>query len=206
LKPNPACHVSPIRRADRSKRDPRRPDESKPCTVRVAKPSVPGCGSPVRVVRDMERLIGVFGAGWQNRRRLPRALVVGAVHLLLALAVVCGPVQAGARYFYCEALGLSASDPCAASGHSASPCPFQSIEPLSVDCCSVITLPSMPRGASVDESRVPPARFVAILPAREFSRPMAGAVVAGFVRGVQRCERPPRPGGDLRTQLMVYLT
>jgi hypothetical protein len=132
--------------------------------------------------------------------------VLGAVHLLLALAMISGTLQAGARYFYCEALGLSASDPCLARAHSGNPCPFQSIERQSIDCCSVITLPSIPQGASADEHKVPPASFVAILPASEYARSPVGTLADGFARGVQRWERPPRPGGDLRTQLMVFLT
>jgi hypothetical protein len=147
----------------------------------------------------------VFGAGWPIRKGLPRAFAVGAVQLLLALAVVCGTLQAGSRYFYCEAFGLSASDPCAARTTSGSACPFQSIERQSPDCCSVITLPSMPEGASPDEPRVPPAIIVAILPAREYVRPMAGLFADGFAPAVSRWERPPRPGGELRTQLMVFL-
>lgn len=147
----------------------------------------------------------MFGAGWRLRRRLPRALVVGLVQLLLALAVVCGTLQAGSRYFYCEAFGLSASDPCAARATSGSACPFQSIERQSLDCCSVITLPSMPEGTSPNEPSVSPASIVAILPAREYVGSPAGLFPAGFARAVQRWERPPRPGGEVRTQLMVFL-
>jgi hypothetical protein len=147
----------------------------------------------------------VFGADWRNRGRLPQAFV-GVVHLLVALAVVCGTVQAGARYYYCEAFGLSASDPCAPAVHSGSTCPHPSIERQSIDCCSLITLPSIPRGASVDEPDVLPATLTAILPAREYARPLALPIAAGFARGVQRWERPSRPGGELRTQLMVFLT
>ena len=148
----------------------------------------------------------MFGPGWRKRRRLPQALVVGVVHLLFALAVVCGTVQAGARYFYCEALGLSASDPCSARAQAGGTCPLPSIDRQSIDCCLVITLPSMPCGASVDEPDILPAALTAILPAREYARPLALPIATGFTRGVQRWERPPRPGGDLRTQLMVFLT
>jgi hypothetical protein len=148
----------------------------------------------------------VFGAARRARRKLRQVLVVGAAHLWLALAVLAAPVQAGARYFYCEAFGLSASDPCSAGARSGHPCPFKSIEPQSIDCCSVITLPSIPKGASTQEHEVPPARIVAILAAREYARSASGPVVRGFAQGVQRWERPPRPGGDLHTQLMVFLT
>jgi hypothetical protein len=148
----------------------------------------------------------VFGAARRARRKLPHGLVVGAARLWLALAIMAGPVQAGARYFYCEALGLSVSDPCSAAARSGHPCPFESIERQSIDCCSVITLPSIPEGASAEEHAVPPARIVAILGAGEYARSPSGTVAGGFAQGVQRWKRPPRPGGDLRTQLMVSLT
>lgn len=138
--------------------------------------------------------------------RLPRALVARVVHVFLALAIVCGTFQAGARYFYCEAVGLSASDPCVARAHAGNVCPLPAMDRQSIDCCSVITLPSMPRGASVDEHKVLPAGLIAILPACEYARPLARTTTDGFPRAVQRWERPPRPGGDLRMQLMVFLT
>jgi hypothetical protein len=149
----------------------------------------------------------VFGAARRTRRKLARVLVVGAAHLWLAVAIIAGPVQAGARYFYCEAFGLSASDPCSAGAQSGHPCPFESLERQSLDCCSVITLSSIPEGASTEEHEVPPARIVAILAAGEYARSPSGSTAArGFAHGVQRWKRPPRPGGDLRTQLMVFLT
>jgi hypothetical protein len=83
---------------------------------------------------------------------------------------------------------------------------LQSIERQSLDCCSVITLPSMPEAARTEEQSVPPASIVAILPAREYVRTMARLFADGFAPAVSRWERPPRPGGELRTQLMVFLT
>lgn len=148
----------------------------------------------------------VLAAGWQVRRRPRRALVAATVHLLLALAVVCGTLHAGTRYFYCEALGLSTSDPCSARAHSGNPCPLQSIERQSIDCCSVLTLTSMPEGASATKENVPPAGLVAVLAVHRDVLSAAGGIADRFARGVQRWERPPRPGGDLRARLMVFLT
>jgi hypothetical protein len=149
----------------------------------------------------------VFGPTRRIRRRLPRAIVLGAVHIVLALAVICGSLQAGARYFYCEALGLSTSDPCcSAPAHSGHDCPVQAIERASVDCCSILTLPSMPRAASADKHGVPPAGLTAILAVEEYARAPVRPAFAGFARGVQRWEGPPRPGGDPRLQTMVFLT
>jgi hypothetical protein len=82
---------------------------------------------------------------------------------------------------------------------------LQSVERQSFDCCSVITLPSMPQGASVDEVNIAPASVIAILPAREYGGQRTGTVADGFARGMERWERPPRSGGDLRAQLMVFL-
>lgn len=148
----------------------------------------------------------MFRAAGRARRKLPRVLFIGAAHLWLALAILAGPVQAGARYFYCEAFGLSASDPCSGGAPLGHACPFKSMERQAIDCCTVITLPSIPEGASAEEHEVPPARIVAIVAAREYARSPSGTVAGGFAQGVQRWKRPPRPGGDLRTQLMVFLT
>jgi hypothetical protein len=129
------------------------------------------------------------------------------VHIVLALAVICGSLQAGARYFYCEALGLSTSDPCgSAPAQAGYECQLQAMERPSVDCCSIIRLPSMPQAASTDKHSVPPAGLVAILGVEEYARSPLGTPFAGFARGVQRWERPPRPGGDPRLQSMVFLT
>ena len=147
----------------------------------------------------------MFGAGWRPGG-LPRGLVLAATRLLLALAVICGAVQSGARYFYCDALGLSSSDPCAASAQGGGGCPFESVERQSVDCCSLLTLPSMPDGARAHERSVAPAGVVALLPASEYMCPRLPLRVEGFARAALRIERPPRPGGELRTQLMVFLT
>jgi hypothetical protein len=147
----------------------------------------------------------VFGAGWRTRG-VPRALVLGAARLVLALAVICGAVQSGARYFYCEALGLSTSDPCAASARGGGGCPLESVGPQSIDCCAIITLPAVPEGARAREQTVAPAGVVALLPASEYVGPNSLLRVDGFAQTALRVERPPRPGGELRTQLMVFLT
>ena len=147
----------------------------------------------------------MFRAGWRIRG-LPRTVILGAARLLLALAVVCGAAQSGARYFYCEALGLSTSDPCAAGARAAEPCPFTSVKAQSIDCCSIITMPSMPDGARAQEQTVPAAGFVMLLPAREYRGHASPLGADAFSRRAFRWERPPRPGGERRAQLMVFLT
>lgn len=148
----------------------------------------------------------MLGAGWRTRR-LARAILVGAARLLLAFAVLCGTVQAGARYFYCEGFGLSASDPCAANARvGGDTCPFNSVDRQSIDCCTVITLPSTPDGARAREHAVPPAAVVATMPAGQYASGPAEAAERGFAWRAEQLQRPPRPSGELRAQLMVFLT
>ena len=147
----------------------------------------------------------MFGADWRPRG-LPRALVLAAVRLFVALAVICGTAQSGARYFYCEALGVSSSDPCAVGARADESCPFKSVERSPIDCCSILTLPSVPEGARAHEQTVAPAGVVALLSANEYMGPPSLFRVESSARSALRIERPPRPGGELRTQLMVFLT
>jgi hypothetical protein len=125
---------------------------------------------------------------------------------LVAVAVLFGIVQARARYFYCESLGLSATDPCAHQARQQPPCPLASFDRARFDCCEVITMPSMPEGARSVEPIVASASVVAILP------PALGTIES--VRGGggpvawegERWRGPPRASRDRRAQLMVFLT
>jgi len=150
-------------------------------------------------------VIRVFGAKWRTRW-LPHALVFGVVRLFLALAVLFGTVQAGARYFYCEGVGFSASDPCSARAHGGDSCPLGSVERPSTDCCAVITIPSMPDGARAHEQAVHPAGVVAVMPAGQYASGHAGVGEKGFARRAERWQKAQRPSGELRAQLMVFLT
>jgi hypothetical protein len=148
----------------------------------------------------------VFGAGWSTRG-LARRLVLEAAHLLVALAVVFGPLQSGARYFYCEALGeLSVSDPCGPHARGSDSCPFESVQRQSVDCCSVIKLPLLPSGAQSPEHTVPAACVSAVLAALDYAGTPQSQGADDFARRSKRWARPPRPGGELRARLMVFLT
>jgi hypothetical protein len=139
-------------------------------------------------------------------RILPRAAIARAACLLVAVAVLFGVVHAGARYFYCEGLGLSTTDPCAQVAADRAPCPLASFERAPFDCCQVITMPSMPEGARSIAPTVPAAGVVAILPA-------APAVVESpgrpSVRGAREGERwraPPKSARERRAQLKIFLT
>jgi hypothetical protein len=127
------------------------------------------------------------------------------VRLLVAVAVLVGPLQSGARYFYCEGLGLLASDPCARATGDGPRCPPQSLERLHDDCCQHITMPTVPDGARVDQPRVAPAGFVAVVAAADY----VGTGVQtdpGRRFDERRVRRPPRPSEQRRAQLMVFLT
>jgi hypothetical protein len=148
----------------------------------------------------------LFGATLRSRR-LPRALLRRVVGFLLALAVLGGMGQAGVRYFYCEGLGLSMSDPCAAGARGEDPpCPLTTVDRPSSDCCTVVTLPSMPDSARVSEHSVQPASVVAVVPAAQLTGDLTQADARSFTRAAIRWRAPPRPPGELRAQLMVFLT
>ena len=138
-------------------------------------------------------------------RFLPRAAIARAWCLLVAVAVLFGLVHAGARYFYCEGLGLSTTDPCVQVTGDRAPCPLASFERAPFDCCQVITMPSMPEGARSVEPPVPAAGVVAMVP------PAVGVVEppSGSLRVAWEGERwrgPPRSANERRAQLMVFLT
>jgi hypothetical protein len=127
------------------------------------------------------------------------------VRLIVAVTLFFGPLQSGARYFYCESLGLLASDPCATAERKASDCPLQSLERVPVDCCERITLPTTPEGARADEHTIPPTYLVAIVAATEY-RGEGSRIDPGRRFEGERLRRPPRPPEQRRAQLMVFLT
>jgi hypothetical protein len=150
-------------------------------------------------------VIRLLGECYRNRRRL-RALVFGAARLVLALAVFFGAVQAGARYFYCEGVGLSASDPCAGRAHGDGRCPFNSVDRQSIDCCTVIAMPAMPDGARACEHAVHPAGVSALMPVGQYTSGQLGLGETTLTQRARRWQKPPRPAAELRAQLMVFLT
>jgi hypothetical protein len=137
--------------------------------------------------------------------RIPHRSAIARVWcLVVAVAVLFGVAHAGSRYFYCESLGLSMTDPCAHEARQAA-CPLPSIDRAPFDCCQVITMPSMPEGARAVEPTIPSASVVAILP------PVSGAVEASRASARvawegERWRGPPRASRERRAQLMVFLT
>jgi hypothetical protein len=142
-----------------------------------------------------------------RRRRVPlRAALAKVSSLLVAVAVLLGVVHAGARYFYCEGLGLSTTDPCLQAATHTSPCPSGAFDRPELDCCRVITMPSMPEGARSIVPVAAPAGFVAVLPPvqRADASPWNGSDL--FVREGERGRAPPASSGERRARLMVFLT
>ncbi len=140
-----------------------------------------------------------------KRRRVPRALAAAA-HWVLAFAVLFGIVHSGGRYFYCEALGLLPSDPCAeAAGEAHNKSPFGMLGERPADCCEIVTLAAMPQGAQVAAPSVAPAARVAILPALGLVGWTDFAAPSRSERSFERWRPPPRTSNDVRAQLMVFL-
>jgi hypothetical protein len=138
-------------------------------------------------------------------RILPRAAALRAWGLLVAVAVLFGALHAGARYYYCEGVGLSITDPCARVAGERAPCPLESFERAPFDCCQVIAMPSMPQGARAVEPRVPAARVVALLPPPTDAVESPARALRVAWKG-ERWRGPPRPADERRARLMVFLT
>jgi hypothetical protein len=140
-----------------------------------------------------------------SRRPLPHPVAVAA-RLVLAFAVLFGIAQSGSRYFYCEALGLLPSDPCAEAateGHGKSP--LGTLSEHHADCCEIVTLAAMPRAAQAAGPSVAPAPLVAVLPALRPEGAIDSAAPSCLDRGFERWRPPPRASNDVRAQLMVFL-
>jgi hypothetical protein len=139
-----------------------------------------------------------------RRRRLPR-LAVAMARLVLALAVVFGMAQSGGRYFYCEALGLMPSDPCAEASGAAQRGPLGTLGAQHTDCCEVLTLATMPPAAQAARPCVPPAPCVALLAAASASVSAPFVVTSGAEHLFERWRPPPRAPNEARAQFMVFL-
>ncbi|MGH7436625.1 MAG: hypothetical protein ACRENE_13205, partial [Polyangiaceae bacterium] len=104
------------------------------------------------------------------------------VRLVLSLAVLFGTVQSGGRYFYCEALGLMPSDPCAQASSAAHGGPVGTLSEQHTDCCEVVTLAAMPQAAQVADFGVPPTPCAGIVAAPSPSASMPFVATAEVER------------------------
>lgn len=127
--------------------------------------------------------------------------------LLLAVALLSGLTHANARYFYCEAMGLVAVDPCAVavSGEEQGPTRVAELRPSRFDCCEVITLPSLPASTTITTVTVPPASCTATIPVAAVADDRHAKSTRAATDGEQR-RTPPRSAAHARAQLMVFLT
>ena len=136
--------------------------------------------------------------------------------LVLSIAFLSGVVratgapEAGARYFYCEAMGLMQSDPCAEAAHRGARGergePTNEIEEQHIDCCAVGTLPPMPGGALARAMTISAPPMLAAAWARASVAPSSASAPRFAARGHERWLPPPRPPGERRAALMVFLT
>ena len=142
-------------------------------------------------------------------RGVLRRLAVALTALLLSLAVLSGTTRARSRYFYCEAMGLMESDPCAApadSDETEDVAPSTEAREGHTDCCEIITLSPMPAGTTTAALDVPPPGLTALLPAAILRAGLFTIPRTQANRSSERWRVPPRYAGELRTQLMVFLT
>jgi hypothetical protein len=124
----------------------------------------------------------------------------------LAFAVLFGIVQSGGRYFYCDALGLLPSDPCAEASRGAhAETPLGMLSERPADCCEIVTLAAMPQAAQAEGCTVAPAARVAIVPALWLVGGVDAAAPSQVERAFKRWRPPPRASNDVRAQLMVFL-
>jgi hypothetical protein len=80
------------------------------------------------------------------------------------------------------------------------------VDRQSIDCCTVIAMPAMPDGARAHEHAVHPAGVAAVMPAGQYANGQLGLGQTSFARRAEPWRKPPRPAGELRAQLMVFLT
>jgi hypothetical protein len=136
-----------------------------------------------------------------------RRLALALARLLFALVVVAGMTHSGTRYFYCEALGLMANDPCVEGSRSdGERCPTGALSGHRDDCCEIVSLPSVPNGAHWERLRVPAASVVAIVPAERFVGRALDAEPNVRSFALARWREPPRFPQRARSELMVFLT
>jgi hypothetical protein len=126
-------------------------------------------------------------------------------HLVLVFAVLAGIGHSGARYFYCEALGLMATDPCAQASERQR-CPVEALDRAVADCCEAVTLPAMPQGARAASPSVPPASRIAVIAPGWLAHPWIAKGLRSSNWTPRQWRPPPRGPNEARAQLMVFLT
>jgi hypothetical protein len=141
----------------------------------------------------------------RRKRAAARSFAAALGHLLLALAVLCGIARSGARYFYCEAFGLTLTDPCVRAQHDDVGRSGEALGERVHDCCEVVTLPAVPDGARTATPNIPSAPRVAVVAvgSSDFVRSRGGTSFCDPL--LDRWRPPPRSPGENRAELMVFL-
>jgi hypothetical protein len=141
-----------------------------------------------------------------HRHRGVRRVAVAIAGLVLSLAVVTGLVSAGGRVYYCQAMRTLGFDPCGVAEHGRSADGERSACPSHADCCETWTLPSMPAATAASDPPVAPAPLVSIMaPSEVLAALFERGPAAPAVRSLERWRVPPRPPGEERSHLMVFL-
>lgn len=153
----------------------------------------------------------MVGSGKRMRavRGLPRRVGLAIVGLLLSFAILSGFARANGRYFYCEAMGMMATDPCAAAAAhrgERTDGPSTEARPGHSDCCEIVTLPSLPQGTTTASSAVPSPALVALIPGAPLADLLLGRARAHPDRARERWRPLRRSAAQARAQLMVFLT
>ncbi len=144
-----------------------------------------------------------------EKRVALRQVAVALLGLLLSFAIVSGMGRPHGRYFYCEAMGLLATDPCTAGALSpidqdVGPAP--AVRQSHGDCCELVIVPSMQESTLGAAQAVPPPPFAATLPAAPTRCGLTTTSRGRPDRSFERWRLPPPYPGELRARLSVFLT
>jgi hypothetical protein len=144
---------------------------------------------------------------WKTKRG-SRKIAVALTGLLLSFAILAGMALTGGRYFYCPEMRVMQSAPCSIASHGdEGDGSGGTVCPSHLDCCELWTLPSIPSGTiAAEASAVAPPPLVAVLPPLPFSLELYASTLCSPTRASERWRIPPGRPGELRAQLMVFLT
>ena len=148
-----------------------------------------------------------MGVRQKKRRasRLPRCIALALFSILLSVTVLTGALRAGGRYFYCDAMGITLTDPCTAPTRDEVGTAPDELREGHADCCKTGTLASMPSGATSEKRSVSPAPLLAVI-ALQVVEALRVVAAASPRASRDRWRAPPRPPGELRALRMVFLT
>jgi hypothetical protein len=140
-------------------------------------------------------------------RRPLRAVATASSGLVLAFSLVSSLFLAGARYYYCDAMGLMASDPCRGDHPPSKRCEGAgALSEAKPDCCDEITLPSMPAGATAAGEPVAPAPLSGVLGPAEYACAAGADIVRASRHRSERWGPPPPLASERCAQRMVFLS